>query len=121
MDSFNVELKDDDGFVGNRAAKGAFREILDDLRKPLKRNGEDPSGRKSAEKISNSELDQALLGGDIGAAARVVGAIEEFARELACVTSHILKAEDRNQDDNKDDGRKDADEGKRGTTSVEGP
>src|SRR5437879_3374326 len=36
VDSFNIELKDVDGFLGDRASKGAFREILDDLRKPLK-------------------------------------------------------------------------------------
>ena len=25
VDSFNIELKDDDGFLGDRASKGAFR------------------------------------------------------------------------------------------------
>src|SRR5579863_9209407 len=91
VDSFNVELKDDDGFLGDRACKGAFRKILDDLRKPLKKNGDDPLGGKSAEKLSKSELDQALLGEDIGAAALVHGAIEEFARELAYVTTRLMK------------------------------
>ena len=91
VDSFNIELKDDDGFVGDRASKGAFREILDDLRKPLKKNGEDPLGGKSAEGISKGALDEALLGGDIMAAALVHGAIEEFANEMAHVTSRFLK------------------------------
>src|ERR1700761_4015040 len=91
VDSFNVELKDDDGFLGDRACKGAFRKILDDLRKPLKKAGEDPLGGKSAEKLSKSELDQALVGDDIEAAALVHGAIEEFAGELAYVTSRFLK------------------------------
>ncbi|MDE1936900.1 ROK family protein [Bradyrhizobium sp.] len=92
VDSFNVELKDDDGgFLGDRACKGAFRKILDDLRKPLKKNGDDPLGDRAAKKISKSELDAALSGEDIGAAAVVHGAIEEFASELAYVTSRILK------------------------------
>jgi predicted NBD/HSP70 family sugar kinase len=91
VDSFNVELKDDDGFLGDRASKGAFRKMLDDLRKPLKKNGEDPLGDKSAEAISKGTLDQALVGDDIHAAALVHGAIEEFARELAYVTARILK------------------------------
>jgi len=39
VDSFNIELKDDEGFVGDRASKGAFRKILDGLRQPLKKNG----------------------------------------------------------------------------------
>ena len=60
VDSFNVELKDDEGFLGDRASKGAFRKILDSLRKPLKKNGEDPLGSKSAEAIGKSALDEAL-------------------------------------------------------------
>jgi ROK family len=91
VDSFNIELKDDDGFLGDRASKGAFRKILEDLRKPLKKNGDDPLGGKSADKLSKSELDAALTGDDIGAAALVHGAIEEFAGELAHVTSKFLK------------------------------
>jgi predicted NBD/HSP70 family sugar kinase len=91
VDSFNIELKDDDGFLGDRASKGAFRKILDGLRKPLKKNGDDPLGDKSAEAISKNTLDEALVGDDIGAAALVHGAIEEFAGELAHVTQRILK------------------------------
>jgi predicted NBD/HSP70 family sugar kinase len=91
VDNFNIELKDDDGFLGDRASKGAFRRILDSLRKPLKKNGEDPLGNKSADTIAKSTLDEALVGSDIGAAALVHGAIEEFARELAYVTQRFLK------------------------------
>jgi hypothetical protein len=91
VDSFNIELKDDDGFLGDRACKGAFRKILDTLRKPLKKSGEDPLGKKSAEEIAKSELDSALVGDDVTAAALVHGAIEEFAQELAYVTSRFLK------------------------------
>jgi predicted NBD/HSP70 family sugar kinase len=91
VDSFNIELKDEDGFLGDRASKGAFRRILDSLRKPLKKNGEDPLGNKSADTIAKSALDEALAGNDIGAAALVHGAIEEFARELAHVTQQFLK------------------------------
>src|SRR3954471_6790721 len=91
VDSFNVELKDDEGFLGDRASKGAFRKILDSLRKPLKKNGDDPLGKKSAGEIPKSDLDAALLGDDVGAAALVHGAIEEFAGELAYVTGRFLK------------------------------
>jgi predicted NBD/HSP70 family sugar kinase len=91
VDSFNVELKDDEGFLGDRASKGAFREILDALRKPLKKNGDDPLGKKSTSEIAKTELDEALVGDDVGAAALVHGAIEEFAQELAYVTGRFLK------------------------------
>ena len=91
VDSYNIELKDDEGFLGDRASKGAFRKILDSLRKPLKENGEDPLGNKSTEAIGKSALDEALLGDEVGAAALVHGAIEEFAQELAYVTQRFLK------------------------------
>ena len=91
VDSFNIELKDDDGFLGDRASKGAFRKILDGLRKPLKKNGGDPLGSKPAEAIGKSTLDEVLVGDDVGAAALVHGAIEEFAQELARVTRRFLK------------------------------
>jgi predicted NBD/HSP70 family sugar kinase len=91
VDSFNIELKDDDGFLGDRASKGAFRKILDSLRKPLRTNGDDPLGKKSTEEISKSTLDELLVGDDVGAAALVHGAIEEFAQELAYVTRRFLK------------------------------
>ena len=91
VDSFNVELKDDEGFLGDSASKGAFREILDGLRKPLKKNGDDPLGKKATDEIPKSDLDAVLVGDDIAAAALVHGAIEEFARELAYVTGRFLK------------------------------
>src|SRR4249919_2486057 len=91
VDSFNVELKDDEGFLGDRASKGAFREILDALRKPLKKNGDDPLSKKSTDEIPKSDLDAVLLGGDVAAAALVHGTIEEFAQELAYVTGRFLK------------------------------
>ena len=91
VDSFNVELKDDEGFLGDRASKGAFREILDGLRKPLKKNGDDPLGKKSTDEIPKSDLDAVLVGDDVAAAALVHGAIEEFAQELAYVTGRFLK------------------------------
>src|ERR1700676_3063975 len=91
LDSFNIELKDDEGFLGDRASKGAFRKILDMLRKPLKKNGEDPLGSKSAEAIGKGTLDEALVGDDIGAAALGHGAIGELAHELAYLTQRFLK------------------------------
>jgi len=91
VDSFNIELKDDDGFLGDRASKGAFREILDSLRKPLKDYGDDPLGKKDTADIAKADLDAALVGDDIHASALVHGAIEAFAQELAYVTGRFLK------------------------------
>lgn len=92
VDTYNIELKDDDGFLGDRASKGAFQRILDASRKPLKKNGDDPLGKKDTKDIGKSTLDELLVGDDVAAAALVHGAIEEFAQELAYVTRRFLKS-----------------------------
>jgi predicted NBD/HSP70 family sugar kinase len=91
VDSFNIELKDDDGFLGDRASKGAFRKILEQWRKPLRKSGEDPFGKEPSDKISKKLLDTVLIGDDVEASAVVHSAIEEFAQELAYVTRRFLK------------------------------
>lgn len=91
VDSFNIELKDEDGFLGDRASKGAFREILERWRKPLRKTGEDPFGKEPTEQISKKTLDDILVGDDTEASAVVHSAIEEFAQELAHVTRRFLK------------------------------
>jgi hypothetical protein len=91
IDSFNIELKDEEGFLGDRASKGAFRDILDRWRKPLRKSGEDPFGKEPAENISKKVLDDILVGDDTEAAAVVHSAIEDFAQELAYVTRRFLK------------------------------
>ena len=91
IDSYNIELKDQDGFLGDRASKGAFQAILDKWRKPLKKNGDDPFGGKSSEDISKKKLDDILAGDDAEATALVHSAIEDFAQELAYVTQRFLK------------------------------
>ncbi len=91
IDSYNIEIKDEEGFVGDRASKGAFQAILDNWRKPLKKNGDDPFGAKSSEEISKKKLDEILVGEDVEAAALVHSAIEDFAQELAYVTTRFLK------------------------------
>lgn len=91
IDNFNIELKDDEGFLGDRASKGAFRAILEKWRKPLRSTGEDPFGKEASENISKKMLDTMLVGDDPEAAAVVHGAIEDFAQELAYVTRRFLK------------------------------
>src|SRR3954465_15682982 len=78
VDSFNIELKDDEGFLGDRASKGAFRKILEQWRKPLRKSGEDPFGKEPSDKISKKLLDTVLVGDDLEASAVVHSAIEEF-------------------------------------------
>jgi hypothetical protein len=92
VDSFNIELKDEEGYLGDRASKGAFRDILEKWRKPLRRTGEDPFGKEPSENINKKVLDAMLVGDDTEASAVVHSAIEDFAQELAYVTRRFLKS-----------------------------
>jgi len=92
VDSFNIEMKDEDGFLGDRASKGAFRDILERWRKPLRKSGEDPFGKEPSDEISKKTLDAILIGDDTEAWAVVHSAIEDFAQELAYVTRRFLKS-----------------------------
>ncbi|HEY0440491.1 MAG TPA: ROK family protein [Xanthobacteraceae bacterium] len=92
VDSYNLEISDDDGFIGDRASKRAFQGILDELRKPLKKLGSDPFGDTPSKEIPKKRLDAAFNGEDPDAAGLVQGAVEAFAQELAFVTRRFLKA-----------------------------
>jgi hypothetical protein len=91
VDSYNVELKDDEGFLGDRASKGAFRSILENWRKPLRKKGEDPFGEEPSTEISKKALDTALVEGKPEAAGVVQSAIEDYSQELALVIRRFLK------------------------------
>jgi predicted NBD/HSP70 family sugar kinase len=90
VDSYNLETKDDDGFLGDRVNKGSFREIIDRLRKALGDSGTDPFGDVPSEDITKSELETVLRKGDAEAAALVQGAIEDYAKEFAAVIRRYL-------------------------------
>jgi ROK family len=91
IDSFNLELKDEEGFLGDRASKGAFQATLEKWRKPLRKSGEDPFGKELSEDIRKKDLDAIMAGDDAEASAVVHSAIEDFAQELAHVTRRFLK------------------------------
>ncbi|MDQ0472426.1 ROK family protein [Labrys wisconsinensis] len=93
IDSYNLELRDKDGFIGDRATKGAFAEKLDELRKRLRKVGSDPLGRLSTKELGKKELDTLLTKGDADAAAAVHGAIEAFAQDLAEVIRRFLRTD----------------------------
>jgi hypothetical protein len=91
VDSYNLETKDDESFLGDRITKSAFREILENWRKPLRKTGDDPFGDKASDDIDKKTLDDLLSGGDAEAAGILHGAIEDFAQELALVIRRFLK------------------------------
>src|SRR5882724_8620974 len=91
VDSYNVEVKDDEGFLGDRANKGAFREIIENWRKPLRKAGDDPFGDEPSEDINKKKLDSLLAEGDPEAAGILQGAIEDFSQEVAVVIRRFLR------------------------------
>jgi hypothetical protein len=91
VDSYNVELKDDEGFLGDRANKGAFRNIIENWRAALRKVGADPLGEDPSLELSRKKLDEMLARGDSEAAGVIHGAIEEFSQEFALVIRRFLK------------------------------
>ena len=90
VDSYNVELKDDEGFIGDRASKGAFRNMIDSIRKTLRKSGDDPLGEEDSDELSKAELDS-LLQGEPEAAGIIHAAIEDFSQEFALIIQRFLK------------------------------
>ena len=91
VDSYNVELKDDEGFIGDRASKGAFRNMIDNIRKTLRKSGDDPLGEEDSDELSKAELDSLLLQGEPEAAGIIHAAIEDFSQEFALIIQRFLK------------------------------
>src|ERR1043165_4795585 len=94
VDTYNEELRDEDGFVGDRASGRAFRAILDDWRDKLKAQDEDPFGGIRTPEIWKSKLDKVLATGNPLAAGLVHTAVEEYAVELATVVRRFLRLKD---------------------------
>ncbi len=93
VDTYNEELRDEEGFVGDRASGRAFRAILEDWRDKLRAQGEDPFGDTPTREITKTKLDKMLAEGDPMAAGLVHTAVEEYAVELATVVRRFLRLE----------------------------
>jgi predicted NBD/HSP70 family sugar kinase len=91
VDSYNLEIRDENGFVGDNASRGAFNDLLTKWREPLRELGADPLGDESTKEINKSKLDKILAEGDAEAGGVVHSAIEEFAQALVAVIKRFLK------------------------------
>ncbi len=88
--SYNLEIKDKDGFVGDKASGRSFRSFIRDWRVTLREIGKDPFEEELDAPISKKKLDRFLAEGDPDGAAVVQGAIEDFARNLAGVVKRFM-------------------------------
>lgn len=92
VDAVNAELRTPEGFLGDRASSGAFKDILKAWRKTLKdANDEDPLGKTPTDEISRSQLDMLLAKGSAELGGLVHGVVEEFAQSFATVVRRLLK------------------------------
>lgn len=91
VETYNDELRDADGFVGDRASRRAFQAIVEDWRERLSQAGEDPLGEAPTDEIGERSLERVLTEGDVEAAGLVQSAIEEFAQELATVIRRFMR------------------------------
>jgi predicted NBD/HSP70 family sugar kinase len=91
LKSYNLEIRNEEGFIGDRASGGAFRALLDEVRAQVSEVSKDPLGKKSSKQLSKKQLDRILANGDSVAAGIIHGAIEEFAKQLAGVVRRYLR------------------------------
>jgi len=92
VDAYNAELRDAEGFIGDRASNRAFRAILDETRERVRKVAdEDPLGDTPTEELPKKKMDKLLVEGAPEAAGVIHGAIEEFASELSTVITRFLK------------------------------
>ena len=90
VDAYNAEIKDGDGFLGDRATNRAFRAVVDEVRRRFAAGGEDPLGPTKAVAMKKTELDRFLTDGTPDQAAILHTAIEEFSVTLTGVVRRIL-------------------------------
>jgi ROK family len=90
-DDYNVELRDDGGFFGDRANKKVFQAMLDRWRQAL--GGADPLRDMPTEELykERQKLETILVRGNPLAAGVLLGAIEDFSCSLADVIAQFLE------------------------------
>ena len=89
--SYNLELRDKEGFIGDQANKSAFRAAIEDWRKRVRTGGSDPLGDVPTDDLSKKEIDALLKDQETEAAALIGAAIDDLARSLAKVIVRYLK------------------------------
>ena len=91
--SYNLELRNKAGFIGDTANKSAFRDAIEDWRRRIDRGGDDPLGDVATEDLSKKDLNALLKDEESEAAAVILAAVDDFAKNLAEVLSRFLKEE----------------------------
>ena len=93
IDTYNAEMRDKDGFIGDRASRRAFAGMVDALRKRLRVGDSDPLG-KADEDTAKKDLDALLVTGDPAVGGLIVSAVEEFSQEFVGVIRRFCRLKD---------------------------
>ncbi|MCU4180143.1 ROK family protein [Bosea sp. BH3] len=88
--SYNLEARDEEGFVGDKARRAAIFEHLEEVRAVLRENGDDPLEVPS-EDLKKKDLDALLIEGAPEEAALVHTAVERYADSLATVVRRFCR------------------------------
>ncbi len=90
VSGYNLALCAGDGYLGDRANKGAFHRCLDQWRAIARLAGDDPFDADDSSTLGRKALARAYDARDARSAATVQGAIESFANAFAEVTATFL-------------------------------
>lgn len=91
VDGYNSQLRDEDGFIGDRARRDAFFEALDHWRALAAQRRKDPFGEPMTGKVSKQQLDRLLKNGEPFDQAMVMSAAEDYAQDLTRVVRRLLR------------------------------
>lgn len=94
VDTHSSELRDEEGYLGDRASRRAFRAILGDWRNRIEDIVQHDPFATTGGKLSKKRLDRLFATGSSLSAGVLHTAIEEFAVELADVTRCFLERDE---------------------------
>ena len=92
--SYSLEIKEEGKFVGDRARRAVFYEIIDELRRKLADVGSDPLGDKPTDDHSKKDIDRLLIKGEPQEAGLVHSAVEAFSQRLSDVIRRFLEEDE---------------------------
>lgn len=91
--SYNLELRDKEGFIGDKANKSAFRDAIEAWRRRVRAGGADPLGDVPTDGLSKKEVDALLKEQETEAASLVRAAVDDFAADFTDILARYLKEE----------------------------
>ncbi|HEY9213830.1 MAG TPA: ROK family protein [Ancylobacter sp.] len=94
IDAYNSLLREDDGFVGDRARRAAFFEILDRWRELANAQDHPIVGDAATKELSKKTLDEAFADGTPQEQALILSAVEDYAGELVTVIKRFMRSKE---------------------------